>query len=377
MYGGGAERIASILLHELLPYFTVHLAVVQKIQGYPVPDNVKEYKLGPLTGLPFLSSVEQKFWYYQFCKNRKIDYSISFMNSANYTNCGLKSFPYNWKGKVIICERNYSSLKFEDQSKKVNQKELNKMKFFYPKADLVIANAKRMALDLQETFGVSPQKTVTIYNPINLKKILETKGKIKVKSSTQPFTFLHVGSFKKQKNHQLLLDAFATTIKTHKAQLWLVGSGGDQEAVIRNYVQELKLSDVVFFYGRQSNPFEFMAKADCMVLSSDFEGLPNVILEGLTCSLPIISTDCLSGPREILAPNTDYKVQLSNGIEIGEYGILVPTKDVEALSKALIRVIEDANLCQALSKKGVERAKNFDSKNVIPTFVKAINSFNF
>ena len=78
-----------------------------------------------------------------------------------------------------------------------------------------------------------------------------------------------------------------------------------------------------------------MTSADCMVMSSHFEGLPNVFLEALACGLPIISTDCPSGPREIIAPDTNRNHQTTKAIELAKYGILTPVGNADKLAEAM------------------------------------------
>ncbi|WP_319016516.1 glycosyltransferase [Aliarcobacter butzleri] len=90
------------------------------------------------------------------------------------------------------------------------------------------------------------------------------------------------------------------------------------------------------------NPFSYISKADCFVFASNHEGFPNVLIEA--CELPIISTDCQSGPREILAPNSDISFQLENNIELAEYGILTPIKNVDKLQEVMNLMINDESL---------------------------------
>ncbi|HIQ50620.1 MAG TPA: glycosyltransferase, partial [Nautiliaceae bacterium] len=173
------------------------------------------------------------------------------------------------------------------------------------------------------------------------------------------FTFITIGRLESQKNHKLLINA----IKNINANLWIIGDGHLKKE-LEDMIKNLKLQDKVKLLGRQSNPYKFLAKADAFVFSSNYEGFPNVLLEALACELPIISTDCKSGPREILAPNSDFTKQTTD-IEIAEFGILVPVGDVKRMADAMKIIIEDENLRNRLRKKALNRAKDFEVDKII------------
>jgi N-acetylgalactosamine-N,N'-diacetylbacillosaminyl-diphospho-undecaprenol 4-alpha-N-acetylgalactosaminyltransferase len=114
--------------------------------------------------------------------------------------------------------------------------------------------------------------------------------------------------------------------------------------------------------------FKYLSKTDCFILSSDFEGFPNCILEALACSLPIISTDCLSGPREILAPGTDPIINITDHNEISEYGILVPVNNAQLLADAITTIVSDKTLWNQMRTKALLRSKDYDIEKIIGQF---------
>jgi glycosyltransferase involved in cell wall biosynthesis len=127
--------------------------------------------------------------------------------------------------------------------------------------------------------------------------------------------------------------------------LVLVGQGPLQDELTA-LARELGISDRVVFAGWQENPFAWMANADLFVLSSRFEGFGNVVIEAMACGLPVVSTDCPSGPSEILAG--------------GDTGILVPVGNARALADAMCAVLEDGNLRAQLADKSRRRVPEFD-----------------
>lgn len=149
---------------------------------------------------------------------------------------------------------------------------------------------------------------------------------------------LTVGSLKSVKNHQLLLKAFAALPRDY-AQLMIVGQG-EEEAKLRSLAQQLGIAEGVKFAGFQENPSGFYATADLFVLSSNHEGFGNVIVEALSFGLPVVSTDCPSGPAEIL--------------ENGRWGRLVPVGDAGALARAMGEALEAPVDREALKRRAAD-----------------------
>jgi len=268
------------------------------------------------------------------------------MNRPNYINslANLGS-----RVKTILSERisplkEYATNSIKDRINRFLIKSL------YKRADLVIPNSNRTELELNRFFNV--RNTKVIYNMIKF---------FNCKNEREEFIFVNVGRFEPQKNHFLLIEAFKKS--NLNAKLYLVGDGYLREK-LENQVKKYKLEDKVVFVGRQKNVFKFLSKANCFVLSSNYEGFPNVLIEALACNLPVISTDCISGPREILAPNSDFTKQTKD-IEIAEYGILTPVEDIEKMAEAMKKIYQEKNLRENYSKKAKLRAKDFEVKKII------------
>lgn len=146
-------------------------------------------------------------------------------------------------------------------------------------------------------------------------------------------------------------------------------SGKNSSIITENiYDKELSLNDKVYLLGKKENPFAYISKANCFVFASNHEGFPNVLVEALACGLPVITTDCKSGPREILAPKSDINFQLENNIELAEYGILTPIKNVEKLKEGMDLMINDKDLKKDYEEKAKNRANDFRIDKIIKQY---------
>ena len=365
---GGAERQVSIIIKELKEKFDITLILMNDTIFYEIPKDIKIIYLEK--SVPFESGIKKLLklpilgWKYKkILKKNNIDISLSFMTRPNYINIFAKL--YGSKIKTIISERSYFSLQYSyNNLQSFINKKLVKL---YNFADFIITNSTGNAEDLIENFNISTTKIDTIYNIVDIKKInLLQKEKIAIKK--EKFTFVTIGRLDRGKNHQLLIKA----IKEIDANLWIIGEG-ELKKKLELLIENLKLKDKVKLLGRQNNPYKFLNKADCFVFASNHEGFPNVLLEALACKLPIISTDCKSGPREILAPNTDFTKQTKE-IELAEYGILTPVGDVEKMAKAMKMVIKNKNLGENYLKKAINRVKDFEVKKIMKEWEETIEN---
>lgn len=199
----------------------------------------------------------------------------------------------------------------------------------YPRADGVITVSEGIAEDLWEISGALRGQTRVIHNPI-VDETLRAKAQWEVnhpwlRENDCPVV-LGVGRFTPQKNFPLLVRAFAKLRETTNANLILLGDGPDRSQ-IQSLIERLGISEYVDLPGFTSNPYPYFRNASLFVLSSHHEGLGNVIVEALACGCPVVSTNCPSGPHEIL--------------EGGRWGRLVPVNDVEALTEAMRETLAD------------------------------------
>lgn len=365
LQSGGAERVVSLLLAHLKDDFDIHLALYTRIIDYQIPPEIKildlkqpldQPKLFRLFKIPFLS-----YKVNQYCRQHQIGISVSFLKRPCYISALMKSW-WGYKGKMIMCERTHLTTLLQNHSMIYRAFSKFMVKYSYKRANLVLTNSYSMQTDLVEHFKVKTPVTV-IYNPVDLQFIRTSKNEAsEFVFEKGIFHFVNVGGFRREKNHLLMLQAFFI-LKNLPCKLVIVG-GGAMEDELKQKVSDLGLGDKVVFIGFDNNPFKYVNQGDCFVLSSEVEGFPNVLIEALACGIPIISTDCSSGPRELLAPSTDLHHRAVTSYEIGEYGILTPVNDITALAAAMRRMYEDGDLRGRLASKASGRAEHFDVNEI-------------
>lgn len=192
----------------------------------------------------------------------------------------------------------------------------------YRKADFVAGVSSGVARDIERLAGLSQGSVAVLHNPIPQRAIPNENARAAAESlwnGQRGERILTVGNLIDAKNHPLLLHAFARSTRS-TSSLMFVGQG-QNETMLRALAADLGVADRVVFAGFHADPSPLYATADLFVLSSNYEGLPTVLVEALSFGLPIVSTDCPSGPAEIL--------------ENGRWGRLTPVCDAEALARAI------------------------------------------
>lgn len=213
----------------------------------------------------------------------------------------------------------------------------------YPQADAIVAVSDGVADDLARTGGLARETVTTIYNPVVTPALTaqaaETPPHSWLEESNSPPVIVAVGRLVPQKNFALLLRAFARLLEQRPARLLILGEGRER-ARLEALAEKLDIRDHVALPGFVTNPYAAFARAALFVLSSDWEGLPTVLIEALACGCPVVSTDCPSGPAEILAD--------------GRYGPLVPVGDATALAGAMMRALDCPPPREVLRQRAAE-----------------------
>lgn len=367
---GGGQKIASVLIKDLREEFDIYLVLLKNKIVYDIPSDTKIICLNKDSDAGrWMSKIKNIFDYYFFCKKNKIDISLSILTQPNYISVFTKLLGN--KSKIILSEHTYQSLW---RGNEFIYSKFKKMLLYllYNRADKIITVSKKIREDLATNFKINNSKLVTVYNPYQISKIqqMSLEEVVDVDFSSK-FTFVTVGTLYHVKNQELLIRAFSR-IERDNIQLLVIGDG-ELRNHLETLVTHLGISHKVKFIGFSDNPYKYVKKSDVFVLSSNNEGLPNVIIEALACECPVVSTDCISGPREILAPSTSINYQLNDTIELGEFGILVPVKNEKLLAKACDRLVEDTALFKDYKGKTLQRALFFDANISIKNYIQNIH----
>jgi len=353
---GGGERVASELSLNLPNLIEKTIILFKNEVSYPYGGSLVCLNI-PLSN-PVISRIYYFFvilWRFKkIIKKEKPDYVISFGEPSNIVNVLSHK-------KAILRIDNFMSA-FPSSIYKLF------IKILYNKAFKIVCVSEIAAKDLIDNFGIKKEKIEVIYNPLNIKEIQNLSSVPLEKEYEEIFknpAVINMGRLTKQKSQWYLIRAFKEVKKiVPSAQLVILGTG-ELEHKLKKITKDLGLEKDVHFLGWQKNPFKFLAKSRVFVLSSLWEGLPYVVLEAMACGLPVISVDCKSGPREILAPKTDISHE-AESIEYGEFGILTPFFDGEKfLTQAMVKMLTDEKLTIELTRKSRQRADYFDIKNVI------------
>jgi len=231
------------------------------------------------------------------------------------------------KSHVFLIEHNTLSLSVKNSNTAKGKMLPLFMKLFYPISSGIIAVSEGVASDLVSILKISRERIQVIYNPVVTNSILELSmepSKHPWLGNNQPPVVLGVGRLTYAKNFQLLIRSFAKVRDTLAARLIILGDGPDRPE-LEHLVETLNLSENVSMPGFVENPYAYYRNASVFVLSSRWEGLPTVLIEALACGTHVISTDCPSGPREIL--------------EHGRWGTLVQCPNESKLAHAISDVL--------------------------------------
>ena len=369
---GGAERVVSLLIQHWKNRYDITLVLLTNLIEYELPENITIVHLKqPFSenGIITLAKLPWIAWrYMKICNKGGADVSISFLKRPNYISAMSKGMGN--KATIIISERCHFSEHLKTFSPLQRRLSIFLTKKYYPKADKIITNSELMKIDLQTNFNIQGSYEM-IPNPMDI-GFMNAMKEVEVEfADSEQFTFIHVGAFREQKNQKALILAF-NKIKHLNIRLVLLGHRYLKEE-LKALVKEMKLDSRITFLDFDTNPFKYLSKSDCFVLPSKFEGFPNSLLEAMSCGLSVISTDCKSGPREILAPDTDPAYSLSEDIEIAEYGILVPVNNIDLLAKAMEKMATDSCLHQRMKEKAFARSLDFDSEKIIEKFNRLVD----
>ena len=356
--GGGAERIMARLLSHSgdRTNTALHLILLDEEPiAYEIPKTVQLHQLNARGSM---LRAAMPLW--RLMGELRPEICVSFLTRSNLlaiVTCRLKAI------RCIISERVNTS----SHHPKTLGGNLARLatRVFYPHADRTIAVSGGIAQDLTENYGVPAKKISVIPNPID-GDFIRARGAEPVDVEYPRPLIVGMGRLVPNKNFSLLIDAYARCGR--KGTLLIMGDGPLRED-LEAQVRQLGLEDQVLLPGFQANPFSAIAAADCYVLPSNGEGFPNGLVEAMILGTPVISTNCHSGPAEILDDRPYFEV---TGVTHCKYGLLVPTNDPVSLADALALALADGQR-EALSARALEGASRYGLEATIDRYWRAID----
>lgn len=398
--GGGAEKIMSYLVNGLDKgkfKASIYMSLDRKIE-YEIPDTVNLYSSANQElmatnnndyEMDLLIEKITKFYNFKYYTSKDIyskkreemekflgdiylsskilngvinkekpDLIVSFLVNSNLIALINK---YLFITDIPICCSDHNTISKEINSLPYPFFYKMLIRHLYKKSDYHISVSEGAKNDLVKYCGLPKNKIVTIYNAVDIDKVKkESKEKLDddiadILRDKNTKKIITSGRLTNQKNQELLIRAYNRIKNRPDTKLLILGQGEKKEE-LQALANNLGIGDDVLFLGWRKNPFNIIAQCDLFVLSSDWEGLPLVIIEAMSLGVPVISTDCPSGPREIL--------------ENGKYGILVKPKNENKLADAITKLILDKEFRSKLSELSKQRANDFSLRKMIDNYEK-------
>jgi glycosyltransferase involved in cell wall biosynthesis len=354
LYGGGAERVASILCNHWAETNGIQVSLLtfdsSKNDSYSLSNKIKRYCIGYHSSgkknlIEKLSSNAMRlFLIKRALRSLKPDIVVAFMPEMNI----LALLSSLFTGiPVVISERTYPPYfndgNFFDIARKV----------IYRLSDAFVSQTSCTALWAQ---GFLKRTRITvIHNPIKLNK----PSNAKKSNYKRQKIILATGRLDPQKGFDMLIDAYHIVYKDYKDwKLMIIGEGAEREK-LEKQIKRLKLNKAIILLGRVNNPEHYYKLSSIFVLSSRVEGFPNALLEAMSCGVPSIAFNCNAGPSDIIKDKQN--------------GLLVPADNVEALSKAMKKLASDAALRRRLSYEAIKLCKNYSAAKISKEWIKLFN----
>lgn len=370
LQNGGAEHSIIKLAKELTKKHNVILVVVSKRD--------QDYETSvPIIEIPELKDKRRKilgvYKIRKLKKQYKIDVTISYTTVFNFYNVLSK-----YKDKTIISIRNHLSTKKEGAKATLLHKISIRL------CDKIVCCSKSVKQDQLENYHAKSNKTMVITNFCDLEEVkmaAEKKLEKKDQLILNDKLIVTIARLTPHKGHKHIIKAMSLVVKKEKnARLVILGRGPMLEE-LEQLAKKYHLSKNIFFLGFRSNPYQFLNKAKCFVLASDYEGFPNVIIEALACGTPVIATDSPGGSKEILMKEDSSK----NTVDIlkTDYGILIPsfinehnethiTNNEKILADAILDLLQNQDTYNYYRQKSLKRISAYKSDKVMKDWLKVI-----
>lgn len=352
--GGGAERVMVTLANAIAARgFAVDLVLVTA-QGPYLKDVSPAVRIVDLRGGRVIKSLLPLAGYLRRVRPVTMLSAMSHANVVALLARKLARVPV----RLLVSERSTISLEHGRARGLVERINFALVPWLYRGADGICAVSRAASEDLARFVGLPLERVLTLYNPFDLARI----GARSAESLDHPWlapgqppVVLAIGRLNAAKDFPTLIRAFARLRTTRPARLLILGEG-ELRASLEAFVAECGLTpEEVQIPGFVPNPFAYLARCGVFVLSSRWEGLPGVLIEALACGAPVVSTDCPSGPDEIL--------------ERGRWGRLVGVGDVEAMVEAMASTLATP---RSMLPAVRQRAADFEQERAVDAYLAAV-----
>lgn len=340
MYRGGAQRVMSVLVHS----FVEKGYEVALINDFKDQDNNNTYQISPEvkrlylndsnTGNPMVKNITRIKELRKIIKAEHPDVILSFLGRPNQRVLIAAS---GLKVKKVVSVRNDPNREYG--TGKIKKAWINHL---FKRADGIVFQTE----EAKQYFSDKIQEnSIVILNPVDSKFY-------NIKRGVEPKNIVAVGRLEEQKNHRLLINAFAEIAHDYPDEKLVIFGEGPLRGDLENLISKLKLSSLVELRGNVENIEQALADAKLFVMTSDYEGLPNALMEAMVVGVPCVSTDCpCGGPRELIEDNIS--------------GMLVPCGDKAALVKKMRILLSDKAICTDFEEQSKTKAEEFRTEKVI------------
>ncbi len=358
--GGGAERVMAALLSHSAGYrdqYDIALALLDnEPQAYEIPDWITVHQLD--CGGSLWQSVRQVR---ALEKSLQPSVTLSFLTRANVANWASRAAR---RKPWIISERvNTSAHLGHGFSGRLSR---SLVSLSYRHATRVIAVSQGVADDLSHNFAVPTNKISVIANPVDITRISRLALEKHPVHTQEPY-IVAIGRLVENKNFRLLIDAFSAASVPEK--LIIIGDG-PLRSVLEKQIADHGLQDRIILTGFISNPFPLLAGAQFFVLPSNAEGFPNGLVEAMSTGTAVVSTNCRSGPSEILAQQSNMTIERMTPVD---FGVLVPCDQIDAMADSL-HYLQDDVIRKRLARLALARTKDYTPEKAAQHYWHVIGS---
>lgn len=349
LHQGGFEKVCAATARLLQPYFRVRIAVFDSadiaydVSGIPVADLHLPSRPGRLGKLAYVLLRGLKLR--ALMRREHTDIAYSFGPTANLANIAAGGRAKKWLGI-----RSYMDMEHPGQ-----------IRLFCRCADRVICCSETICGEIRTKYRCD--KAVTLCNPFDIRQIRELSER---KEAALPWRdgriLVSMGREDPVKGFWHLLKSFALVHeRLADTRLLIVGEGGFE--AYRELARGLGIADAVCFTGLRKNPYPYLKRGSLYVLTSRYEGFPNAMVEAMALGLPVIATDCMTGPREILEDR--YGVLIPNMSPEENFDPQVITEEERVLAKEIEALLEDRDKTAHYSRMALERAREYTTETYV------------